>query len=340
MKARLCPNGNRDRLKKAVRKDSATAHFDVIRLILSLATQFLFRMGCIDIKGAYLQSGLINRCIYVRPPMELDLPRYILWKLRKPPYRITEAGRQWAKEIDSWPVNSARFTRLLGMSQIYIKRTESNQILLIAVKVTDGLLIAGKIDILNGFAEEISRRYKVRKIIIEDLIRFNGRTIMQDNRGNIQMNMNEFLLKVNSIKISKARRKQTDERATKEEVKELRSLAGSLLWLGAAVLPQASLTASFMQQKVARLLVRDLIDANNRLKHLRETNAKIKFNVADKDNNLTVYSFSDASFNISSYQSYGQTGKITGLAFDANVGRRIFHPIDWTSSKQRWVSHS
>lgn len=40
MKARLCPNGNRDKLKKTVRKDSATAQFDIIRLLLSLATSF------------------------------------------------------------------------------------------------------------------------------------------------------------------------------------------------------------------------------------------------------------------------------------------------------------
>lgn len=81
-KARICPNGNRDRMKKTVRKDSATAQFDIIRLLLSLASIFLFRLSCIDIKGAYLQSGPIKRQIYVRPPRELGLPRHILWKLK------------------------------------------------------------------------------------------------------------------------------------------------------------------------------------------------------------------------------------------------------------------
>lgn len=38
LKARLCRNGNRDKLRKTVRKDSATAQFDIIRLLLSLAT--------------------------------------------------------------------------------------------------------------------------------------------------------------------------------------------------------------------------------------------------------------------------------------------------------------
>lgn len=99
MNTRLCPNGNRERIRKTVRKDSATVQFDVIRILLSLATLFAFRLACIDIKGAYLQSGPIRLCIYVRPPQELELQRNILSSLRKLPYSITEAGRQWAKEI-------------------------------------------------------------------------------------------------------------------------------------------------------------------------------------------------------------------------------------------------
>lgn len=56
---------------------------------------------------------------------------------------------------------------------------------------------------------------------------------------------------------------------------------------------------------------------------------------------MNVCSFSDVSFNITSCQIYGQTGIITGLAFDVNgEGRRIFHQIHWSSCKQRRVSYS
>lgn len=174
MKARLCPNGNRDRMKTTVRKDSATAQFDEIRLLLSLASIFMFRLGCIDIKGAYLQSGPVKRCIYVRPPQDLGIPRYILWKLWKHPYGITETGRQWAKEIESCLVQTAGFIRVIGMRQIYAKRDEQNKIALIAVKVTDDILFAGNIERLNQFAEEMSARYKVRKVIIDETITSTG----------------------------------------------------------------------------------------------------------------------------------------------------------------------
>lgn len=77
LETRLCPNGNRDKMKMTVRKDSATAQFDGNRLFLSLAT-FHSRLICVDIKGAYLQRGPLKRRIYMGPSHELWLPRYIL----------------------------------------------------------------------------------------------------------------------------------------------------------------------------------------------------------------------------------------------------------------------
>lgn len=65
MKARLCPHGNRDMEKGNIRNDSSSAQFYVIRMMLSLVTLLKFRIGCIDVKGAYLQSGPITRDLYV-----------------------------------------------------------------------------------------------------------------------------------------------------------------------------------------------------------------------------------------------------------------------------------
>lgn len=97
LKARLCPHGKRDKMKDNIRKDSATAQFDEIRLVCSIATILHFRLGCLDIQGAYFQSGPIQREIFVRPPRECGADRGTVWKLVKLPYGITEAGDQWAK---------------------------------------------------------------------------------------------------------------------------------------------------------------------------------------------------------------------------------------------------
>lgn len=70
MKARICPHGNKDRMKSAVRKYSAMAQFDAIRILLSITTLMPIRLSIIDISDTYMQSVPINRIIFVRPPRE------------------------------------------------------------------------------------------------------------------------------------------------------------------------------------------------------------------------------------------------------------------------------
>lgn len=154
--------------------------------------------------------------------------------------------------------------------------------------------------------------------------------------------MTRFFSKVKSIYIDKKRRKQAQESVTKEDILSYQSLAGALLWLGSAVMPQASSIATLMQQKITRLRVCDLLDANARLHELRNFKSNIRYNRVRDGARLKVCTFSDASFNISEHTSYGQTVLISGLPFDANRGSRgtIFHAIDWTSTKQCRVSHS
>ena len=110
-KARLVLHGNEDASKDDIRKDSATAHLSTIRLILSLAVIYRFKLAKIDIKAAYFQSGPIRRRIFVRPPRDLLLHRSA-WRLLRLPYGIAEAGRQWQLTSDD-------FMHSIGMEEVY-----------------------------------------------------------------------------------------------------------------------------------------------------------------------------------------------------------------------------
>lgn len=115
-------------------------------MVCSIATILCFRLGCLDIKGAYLQSGPIRREIFVRPPHECAKKRGIIWKLVKHPYGITEEGRQCAKVFEGWLLDVAGFERVFGVSQIFVKRTKNGDISMIIAKVTDDLLMSGRIE--------------------------------------------------------------------------------------------------------------------------------------------------------------------------------------------------
>ena len=100
-KERLVVHGNKDTEKDDTRRDSATAHLATIPLILSLAASFNLKLGKIDIKAAYFQSGAIQRQIFVRPPREVLLLT-TLWRLLGLRYGIVEAGRQWQLTSDDF----------------------------------------------------------------------------------------------------------------------------------------------------------------------------------------------------------------------------------------------
>lgn len=118
-----------------------------------------------------------------------------------------------------------------------MKRDGNNKIILLEAKVTDDIQLAGSITALTDFLKGITRRYKVRKVIIDDDIQFNGCEISQNYKGDTRMNMSNFRRKLAPIPMEKMRRKQEKTAATKTEIEMFRSLAGALLWLGSAIMP-------------------------------------------------------------------------------------------------------
>ena len=102
LKYRLVPHGNRDRDKEFVRKDSATAQFPIIRIVLSLAAIMSFSIASIDIKGAYLQAGQFPRDIYVKLSKGWASNARTVWKILRPAYGIVESGRLWQLVAEEW----------------------------------------------------------------------------------------------------------------------------------------------------------------------------------------------------------------------------------------------
>lgn len=145
LRARICPHGNHDDELEEVGKESATAQFDFSRLMLALTTMLSFRIGLVDIKGAYLQSGPIQRELYVRQPKGCKTTqRGLLWHLTKLPYGITETGRQCAATMENWTTNVLGLERVYGVSQMFVKRGRNYELMFIVIKLTDDLLFSGR----------------------------------------------------------------------------------------------------------------------------------------------------------------------------------------------------
>lgn len=149
------PHSNHDNEKDEVRTDSYNAPLFVIRLLLSLLTFFGFCIASAHIKGAFLQSGLIQIDIYVRPPRHRSSIRGILWKLLKPPYGIADAGRQWEKVVEKWMLSDAGLERIFGISQLFANRDKQGNICLLVSKFTGNFLLGGSIQQMKYFIDVV-----------------------------------------------------------------------------------------------------------------------------------------------------------------------------------------
>lgn len=159
-------------MKNSIRKDSAIAQLNFIRLLIFLATFLSFGLGMPDIKGAYLHGGSIKRTIYVRLPTEwsgmknMSVGRF--GNLANSKYGIAGTDRQWQQTVESWMLKEFGRGSIIGLSQLFVTRNDQGPISLNIAKVTDDLLCGGSIDASNHFMQQLDRRFDVRKVIINE----------------------------------------------------------------------------------------------------------------------------------------------------------------------------
>lgn len=132
----------------------------------------------------------------------------------------------------------------------------------------------------------------------------------------IELSMWDYLERLLPIPLSKFRGKQTDERVTNEEEFSYRGLAGTLMYLGNSILPQASMTTSKMQQKLGNLRVKDVANGNSAVRDLMKLKPFIRYTRAPGPGDIRIISLRGESCDASHGEAgsiYGQTGSICGL---------------------------
>jgi hypothetical protein len=344
LKTRIVLHGNEDKEKDDLRKDTQAASFTSIRTLLALAAIHHLHIASIDIKGAYLQSGRCKRDIFVRPPNEWRQIRGVAWKLLKLPYGLPDAGHQWQIVIDDF-ILSLGFSVIPGLPQLFMHRPDSNGPPTVLAKVTDDILIVGTPSALASFIQNIRASFDVGRLQYHTNMTFNGAFISVGPLG-FTIDITEPLARLSPIALDVTRRSTPHSAITPEELTALRSLAGSLNYIGQAASPPATFVASAIQQLIGRTTtVSILLQANAMLKELQKLPSVIHFPLTHARDSFRVVAMSDASFAPSS--RYGQTGILMWLQTFAEHTHDAAGPsasssylMEWSSVKQRRIANS
>lgn len=97
-------------------------------------------------------------------------------------------------------------------------------------------MVSGKKN-LDDFICTIEARFRISKAIVAGPIRFNGCTIRREPNGDIFLSMTEYAKPIEYLQITRERRKKSEDKVTKKEGTEFKSLAGATVWLEGGVSP-------------------------------------------------------------------------------------------------------
>jgi hypothetical protein len=138
---------------------------------------------------------------------------------------------------------------------------------------------------------------------------FDGMRMTQQKDFGFFLSMKDYLLtRVREIPLTPLRKKQREQRITEQEFNQMRALTGSVLWAVRKRRPDAAGPINLFQRKGRDACVQDLVEANDLVKHLRET-ADLGIHVRPiKMERLRVCVHADASLNaVAGCKSQGAT---------------------------------
>lgn len=242
--------------------------------------------------------------------------------------------------MEGWIKDDYKLTQLFGILQLFAQCDEDGSIFLLVAKVVDDFLIAGRPSNIDKFLYRLSKKFELGAVSRSSVHTFLRCKIARSPDDSVRLSMPGYINRASAIHVHRARRSETHSKSDSRETSEYRSLAVVLVFLGQAVLPQAALVASKMQQKLGDLRVAHLLDANKMLSDLKLLFHGIACKAPVKPLNVTLFTFSDASHG-SLDDTYGQSGSITGLRISQGDGSPTFlQCFSWSLSKQRQISYS
>ncbi|KAD5317079.1 hypothetical protein E3N88_17025 [Mikania micrantha] len=140
---------------------SPVAHFETIRLILSLAAQSGWKVYQLDIKSAFL-NGVLQEEVYVTQPpgFEVKGKETQVYRLHKALYGLKQAPRAWYSRIDGFFSDNG-YNRSVNEPTMYVKRCQGNQMIVICVYVDDIIYTGTSLELLVDFKSKMVKEFEM-----------------------------------------------------------------------------------------------------------------------------------------------------------------------------------
>jgi hypothetical protein len=138
------------------------ARYTSIRIIISLASIFDWKLHQMDVKTAFL-NGEVEQEVYIEKPEGFVIhgKESHVCKLKKALYGLKQALRAWYGRIDSF-LQSLGFSKSIADPNLYIKIMQNH--LVILVLYVDDLFLIGEEPLIAQTKRELSAEFEMKDL--------------------------------------------------------------------------------------------------------------------------------------------------------------------------------
>lgn len=259
-KALISPHGNEDSLKLDLKSDCSIFSPVFMRILVSAASIFGYRLSKLDVKSAFLLTGLSAICLcYPSPrkwlprPMPLDA---FICRILTFEFQRKVAGAVGQNSFGHWLCQSPLILQLFFIVQ-------NSCVIVIFSKIIDDLLLASTLHITYSLNEWISQQFMLGTITtVTSTLRYFGQNIFQSDDYGISVDAEDKLDSLNSLPLSIIRRQQLYIPLNTIYPKDFASLNSSVSLLGITASTFCADFSSRLQKHAPTAIVKTFLSQN------------------------------------------------------------------------------
>ena len=335
VKARLCIRGDQEKALFNIPRDSPTVNKISVKLLVTLAVSQGWDIRSCDVERAFLQSDPIEREVFVRPPVEMNLPRDKVLQLKKTAYGLVDASRAFflrqAKEL-----KNIGFHPLSMDPAMFIHKPKGEQMMDGGAAVhVDDTMTAGKKQVLDRAQQKLEENLKYGSVDTLPF-RFLGSNYRRLHNGEIMIDQKHY---VDALEIPDMPElsKLVKQQVLPEKLQSVfRSLASKLNVLASTVRPDYTYAAKYLTTRYNKATKSDMTQAIKLIKRAKEEPTDIIIPNVGQPEKWILVGVVDASHRTSG-NLFAVGGHVVMILNKETMAAAVIH---WASKKIERVVHS
>lgn len=306
-----------------------------IRVVLTGTGICRWRIVKIDVETALNKFGLADLNVYVRPPKELKLC-YGLWLLLAAGYGFITANFKWQFVSDN-AFFDLSLQHIALISQCFIKSDSNGCVVLLVIKIVDDILVCGLDPQLWSFINAFENKLNLDKITYgSGRFRFYCLLITQHQDYSCSVGYDDRLQSLEGYPIPRVRQRQINEPINTIKWTTLMPISSSISWFGTSVSPWCAFSSSQLQQNLQDCKLLVLASQSNALKLLKRFSTLCHYPFPNKQDEVRIIAFDDASHSLDG----SQLCYLIGMVYGEVTEESVLLLLSWESQSSRWPVRS